>query len=167
MKRIFQGMNKMEVSKLEQESAHKLYVKGFKYIDITLKNVFHNYSISYEQYVILNLVDTEQLNTSDLAERLFETRSGVSRQLTSLNRSDLIEFKDAPGDRRFTDIKVTEQGYEVLKKARKKEIAMHKYMKKAVGVDNLQQYFEETMLIAQKLADFNDEYKKKERESHS
>ncbi|GEP19766.1 MarR family winged helix-turn-helix transcriptional regulator [Pediococcus argentinicus] len=157
----------MNEGKLEQKSAHKLYVKGFKYIDITLKNAFRKYYISYEQYIILNLIDTEHLNTTDISERLFETKSAVSRQLTSLSRSGLIEFEDVPGDRRFTDIKVTEQGYDALKKARKKEIAMHKYMKKTVGVDNLQQYFEETMLIAQKLADFNDEYKKKERESHS
>lgn len=135
----------MDNKKEEKIIANKIYLKGFKAIDITLKNLFSDYSISYEQYIILRLISDSVNRTSELAEKVYETRSGVSRQLTILNRRGLVTFEDNPNDRRFTDVKITSAGYKVLKDAESKELDTYRYMLKKVGKNNLIKYFNQTL----------------------
>lgn len=68
-------------------------------------------------YVLLRaLAPSAELSVSVLAAAVGLDASTVSRQVTSLERQGLVRRSDVPGDRRRSNVAITDAGVELLRK---------------------------------------------------
>ena len=83
-------------------------------------NLLKPFEISVQQYNILRILRGQKgkvISMSDITDRMIDKMSNTSRLIEKLRIKGLVERTECPNDRRKTEIKVTEAGLEVIKKA--------------------------------------------------
>jgi len=100
---------------------HKLAVNIFfsnGWLMSIQKEMFENYEITLTQYNILRILRGQHpspISVNLLKERMFDKMSDTSRLVERLRRKGLVNRKICENDRRKSDIKITEEGLQILK----------------------------------------------------
>lgn len=79
---------------------------------------FRNYRITSQQFNILRILrgqHPKRISGVEIKSRMLDRNSDISRLLDRLLKKELIEKHLRPGDKRATDIAITEAGLSLLK----------------------------------------------------
>lgn len=77
---------------------------------------------------------------SELAERMEQTISSVSKMIKNLEEKEYVMRKPSPKDRRVYYISVTEKGRKTIKQVRKKEEKIFQYICEQMGESDMQEF---------------------------
>ena len=98
------------------DQAVDVYVTGLKGLETFISEPSAEYSLSFEQYLILRSITKQPgIKLMDIASQRKVTRSAVSRQLKVLLVNNYVTQKRDPADRRRQSLVVTPAGKEVEK----------------------------------------------------
>lgn len=96
------------------DKAINLYLSGLKNLGTFISEPSAEYSLSFEQYMILKtIVKNPKIKLMDIAAEREVTRSAISRQLRPLLNNGYIEQKADPEDRRRLFLISTAEGKKV------------------------------------------------------
>ncbi|MCI1975406.1 MAG: MarR family winged helix-turn-helix transcriptional regulator [Limosilactobacillus sp.] len=96
------------------DKAINLYLSGLKGLGTFISEPSAEYSLSFEQYMILKtIVKNPKIKLMDIAAEREVTRSAISRQLRPLLNHGYIEQKADPEDRRRLFLISTDKGKKV------------------------------------------------------
>lgn len=99
------------------DQAINVYLTGLKGIESFVSVPAHEYHLSFEQFLILQMiVEQPNIKLMDIAEQRQVTRSAVSRQLKVLFQQKYVKQRADPADRRRMFLIATVQGKEVATK---------------------------------------------------
>ena len=79
-----------------------------------------SFDISVQQYNILRILRGQKgkvISVSDISDRMIDKMPNTSRLIEKLRIKGLIERTECPNDRRKAEIKITQEGLEVVGKA--------------------------------------------------
>lgn len=80
-------------------------------VQVALDTHFARYGLSMGKFTLLmQLLEADGLTPSECAERSGVTRATITGLLDGLERDDLLERRDCPGDRRMLRVHLTEKG---------------------------------------------------------
>jgi DNA-binding MarR family transcriptional regulator len=100
----------------------------------------------YEVLVHLSEADARQMRMCDLADALRLSPSGLTRRLDGLVRHGLVERRSSPTDRRVMHARLTDAGFELMKRAAPDHVAsVRRHLLAPLGagqVDQLGEIFE-------------------------
>ena len=77
---------------------------------------------------------------SELAERMEQTISSVSKMVKNLEEKEYVMRSPSPKDRRVYYISVTEKGREIMKQVREKQEKVFQYIWKQMGESDMQEF---------------------------
>ncbi|EEJ40783.1 MULTISPECIES: MarR family winged helix-turn-helix transcriptional regulator [Limosilactobacillus] len=96
------------------DKAIDLYLTGLKGLDSFISEPSAEYSLSFEQYLILKkIVHNPKIKLMDIADERGVTRSAISRQLRPLLNHNYIQQEADPEDRRRLFLISTIRGKQV------------------------------------------------------
>lgn len=94
-----------------------IYMNGIKYAEQLVSKPTQEYGISFEQFLILNdLNSLGQMTLKELTNRRKVTRGAISRQLRVLHKKHFITQVKDENDLRKTNINLTALGENVVNK---------------------------------------------------
>lgn len=97
--------------------AINVYLSGLKGLESFISQPSSEYSLSFEQYLILQtIIDEPGIKVMNIAQQRQVTRSAVSRQLRVLIKNGYVKKKPDQQDRRRMALVATRQGQEVAHK---------------------------------------------------
>ena len=99
----------------------------------TQKKFFDNYEITGTQYNILRILrgqHPQPVSINILKERMLDKMSDASRLVERLRIKGLVDRNICKGDRRKSEVNVTEKGLKILKELDKTEAELEKCFKK-------------------------------------
>lgn len=101
--------------------AINVYLSGLKGLETFISQPTAKYSLSFEQYLILQtIVDEPGVKMMDIARQRQVTRSAVSRQLRVLIKHRYVEQQPDQADRRRMSLVATADGRQVAMEVKSK-----------------------------------------------
>lgn len=110
----------------EQQQVWRNYLLGVSRIDTYLDQDLRRHGLDlgeYEILVSLSEAPERRLRMSELADMVHQSRSRLTHAVARMERSGLVERSSAPEDRRGVVAQLTDEGYELLKKAAPSHVA--------------------------------------------
>ncbi len=75
----------------------------------------NGFKITIDQWLILKvLLENSGISQQEIAERVFKDNASVTRMIELLVKSDYLERKVHPKDRRKSNLKITKEGVKVI-----------------------------------------------------
>jgi DNA-binding MarR family transcriptional regulator len=110
---------------LQRAVVNLLYTANW--VQYKQQDFFKSHGITGQQFNILRILKGQHpksISASEIKSRMLDMNSDVSRLLDRLEVKALISKKACPGDKRATDVNITEQGLDVLREIDKNQAEM-------------------------------------------
>lgn len=105
--------------KNERQKAIVNLVYTYNWVTGHIKEFLRPYGVTMQQFNVLRILRghyPENMSTSAIRDRMLDRNSDASRIVERLYKAGLVEKKICSQDRRLVDVKITEQGLEILEK---------------------------------------------------
>lgn len=102
-------------SEFNKAAVNIVFTAGWLSVSIT--KILRPYGISMQQYNILRILRGQNANPVSvkmLQERMLDKMSNASRLVEKLRRKNYVERKENDKDRRQVDVRISQQGLDVL-----------------------------------------------------
>lgn len=99
------------------------------YLNSNFNKVFKPYNISMQQFNVLRILrgqHPEPVSINDITDRMIDKMSNASRLVEKLRLKDLVERTPCAFDRRQVDVKLTENGLNLLEELNEVIAGIHK-----------------------------------------
>lgn len=116
--RLKEELGLSDFATIEHEAALSIYLTG-DLIKKRAREFFRSYDITEVQFNVLDLLRNEApegrgLTQAQLGKMMVVKRSNVTSVLDRMERDNLVERLDVPGDRRYNEVRLTDKGKVVV-----------------------------------------------------